>query len=77
MPDAQDRLMLATPKDLADALAFAPRFDGRKRAQTADELMTAFAAKGIVERREDSGFVIVKRRPEVGGAALGRGAEKR
>jgi hypothetical protein len=31
MSDAPDRLTPATPEDLADALAFARRFDGRKR----------------------------------------------
>jgi hypothetical protein len=37
MPDA-DRLTPADPKDLADALAFALRYSGRKRVNDAAEI---------------------------------------
>jgi hypothetical protein len=46
--------------DLADALAFRLRFDGRKGA---DELMSTIVVKRFVERLERSGFVAVKRPP--------------
>ena len=39
MTDAPDRLTPAAPDDLADALAFALRFDGRKRKHDAAEMM--------------------------------------
>ena len=40
-----DKLTPADPRDIADALAFALRFDGRKRVHSADELMSAIVAK--------------------------------
>jgi hypothetical protein len=39
MPAPDDRLTAATPDDLAVALAFALRFQGRKRVRNADELI--------------------------------------
>ena len=66
MPDA--RLTPATPEDLADALAFALRFNGRKRVHSADEIMSAIVAKRLVEHLERSGFVVMKR-PPIGGSA--------
>jgi hypothetical protein len=68
MPDAADRLTPATPEDLADAIAFALRFNGRKRVHNADELMSAIVAKRLVEHLERSGFVVMKR-PPIGGSA--------
>jgi hypothetical protein len=67
MPDA-DRLTPATPEDLADAIAFALRFNGRKRVHNADELMSSIVAKRLVEHLERSGFVVMKR-PPIGGSA--------
>lgn len=43
----------ATPDDLADALAFALRFEGRKRKHDADEFMAMMVANGL--RRTLSG----------------------
>jgi hypothetical protein len=60
-------------RDVADALAFALRFQSRKRVHNADELMSAIVAKRLVEHLERSGFVIMKRPPIGGAAALGRG----
>jgi hypothetical protein len=39
MPDAAEKLTPADPSDIAAALAFALRFQGRKRVHNADELM--------------------------------------
>ncbi len=75
MTDAPDRLRPATPEDLADALAFALRFDGRKRKHDAAEMMAAIVAKRLVEHLERSGFVVMKRPPIGGASALGRGSE--
>jgi hypothetical protein len=44
MPDDRDSLSPATPEDVADALAFALRFQGRKRIHNADEIMSAIVA---------------------------------
>jgi len=70
MPEAPKRLMPATPHDLADALALALRFSGRKRVRNADELMSAIVAKRLVEHLERAGFVVIKRPPIGGGAVL-------
>jgi hypothetical protein len=67
----------ATADDVADALAFALRFQGRKRVHNADEIMSAIVAKRLVEHLERSGFVVMKKPPIGGGAALGRGFEGR
>jgi len=77
MSDDPGALSPATFEDVADALAFALRFQGRKRVHSADELMSAIVAKRLVEHLERSGFVVMKRPPIGGGAALGRGFEGR
>jgi hypothetical protein len=68
MTDAPERLTPATPEDLADALAFALRFDGRKRKHDAAEMMARIVAKRLVEHLERSRFVVMKR-PPIGGSA--------
>jgi hypothetical protein len=67
----------ASPDDLADALAFALRFDGRKRKHDAGEFMAAIVARRLVEHLDRAGFVVMKKPPAIGAAALGRGFEKR
>ncbi len=74
MSDA-DKLTPADPSDLTEALAFALRFEGRKRVHKADEIMAEIVAKRLVEHLERAGFVLMKRPLAVGGAALGRGFE--
>ena len=75
MPDDPGKLSPADPRDLEAALAFALRFQGRKRVHNADEIMAEIVAKRLVEHLERSGFVIMKRPADIGGAALGRGFE--
>ena len=58
-----DDLRPASPEDLADALAFALRFDGRKRKHDAGEFMAAIVAKRLVDHLERAGFVVMKRPP--------------
>ena len=70
-----DKLTPADPQDLADALAFALRFQGRKRVHNADEIMAEIVAKRLVEHLERAGFVVMKRPPEIGAAALAQGYE--
>jgi hypothetical protein len=72
MPDA-DRLTPASSEDLADALAFALRYVGRKRTHDAGEMMAAIVAKRLVEHLERAGFVVMKK-PPIGGGAAGGGA---
>jgi hypothetical protein len=75
MSDPADKLTPADPRDLADALAFALRFQGRKRVHNADEIMSGIVAKRLVEHLERAGFVVMKRAAIVGAAAIGRGFE--
>ncbi len=75
MTDPPGKLTPADPRDLASALAFALRYQGRKRVHNADEIMAEIVAKRLVEHLERAGLVVMKRRPIGGGAALGRGFE--
>ena len=75
MRDSVEKLTPADPGDLAAALAFALRFQGRKRVHNADELMAEIVAKRLVEHLERAGFVVMKRAPAVGGSAIARGFE--
>ncbi len=74
MPDA-DKLTPADPSDLAAALAFALRYQGRKRVHNADEIMAEIVAKRLADHLERAGFVVMKRPADIGTAALGRGFE--
>ncbi len=71
MPDDEN----LTPATASDALAFALRFQGRKRVHNADEVMSVIVAERLVEHLERCGFVIMKKPPLCGGGALGRGFE--
>jgi hypothetical protein len=68
-----DKLTPADPKDLVDAIAFSLRFEGRRRVHQADEYMAAIAAERVVRHLERAGFVVMKKPPIDGHAALGRG----
>ena len=72
MPEPVD-LRPATPEDLAEALAYALRYSGRKQLRDSGEIMARIVAERLVEHLERSGFVVMKRPHTVGGAALGRG----
>ena len=64
----------ATPEDVALTLMIALSVAGRKsRIPGAREIMARIVADRLVEHLERSGFVIMKRPPSVGAAALGRG----
>jgi hypothetical protein len=71
-----DKLLPADSKDLAEAVAFALRFEGRRRVHHADEYMAAIAAERVVRHLERAGFVVMKKPPIDGHAALGRGFER-
>ncbi len=45
----------------AGTLAFALRYQGRKRVHNADEIMAVMVAKRLVEHLERSGFLVMKR----------------
>jgi hypothetical protein len=62
MTDAE-QFTPAKPEDIAQALAHAFQFDGRKRTHRADEIMARTVAAQLVEALERAGFVIMQRPP--------------
>jgi hypothetical protein len=68
MSDIEEKLTPADPSDLADAIAFALRYSGRKRVHNGDEFMAKIAAGRIVRHLELARFVVM-RRPPIGGSA--------
>jgi hypothetical protein len=72
-----DKLTPADPADIANALAFMLRFQGRKRIHNADEIMAEIVAKRLVDHLERSGFIVMKRPPALGGSALATGFGER
>jgi hypothetical protein len=62
MPDSP-RLTPATADDLKQALAFALRFEGRKRVHRGNELMAAITAERLFKYLEQSGSVVMRRPP--------------
>lgn len=73
MADQTENLSPADPADLADTLAFALQFDGRKRKHGADSFMATITAKHLVEHLTRSGFVVLKKPPLSGHSQLGSG----
>jgi hypothetical protein len=59
MPDAP-HLRPATPDEIADALPFALRYQGRKRVHHADDMMARITADRLVRHLKASGFVLMK-----------------
>lgn len=53
----------ARPEEIASALSYALRYDGRKRSHTADEIMAQITADRLVEYLRRSGFVVMKGEP--------------
>ncbi len=63
-------LLPAAPQDIADALAFALRYSGRKRVHDSAEIMSAIVAKRLVEHLDRCGFVVMRKPPIPGSAPL-------
>ena len=74
MTDA-DRLTPATPQDIAEVLAFALRFDGKKRKTDGAEMMSRIVAERLVRHLTRCGFAILKKPPISGTAAPNCGDE--
>jgi hypothetical protein len=62
-----DKLTPADPSDLADAIAFALIFRGKKRVPDSDGFMATIAGDRIVRHLENAGYVVIKK-PPIGGA---------
>ena len=65
-PTATASLRPAEPDELLETLAFALRYDGRRRVDTAGEMTARIAAKHLAEHLRMSGFVIMKKPPAPG-----------
>jgi hypothetical protein len=50
----------ATGDEIAAALSFALRYQGRKRVFDADDVMAQITAERLVQHLEASGFVVMK-----------------
>ena len=68
MPDVKEKLTPADPDDLARWLAFALKFEERKRWHDADALMADIVAKRLIRYLERARYVVMKR-PPIGGSA--------
>ena len=60
MTDTPD-LRPATAKEIAEALSFALRYNGRKRVHDAEDAMGRITAERLVQHMEASGFVVMKK----------------
>ena len=63
MADDPAPLRPATTDEIADTLAFALRFNGRKRVHQGDEFMAKITAERLIEHLELAGFVVMKKPP--------------
>ena len=68
MTVTREKLSLASAEEVADAIAFALRYSGRKRVHDAAEMMSLIVAKRLVAHLERCGFVVMKG-PPIGGSA--------
>jgi hypothetical protein len=59
MPETPN-LRPASPDEIAEALSFALRYEGRKRVNHADTMMARITADRLVRHLERSGFVVMK-----------------
>lgn len=55
-----ERLRPATPEEIAESIAFALRYEGRKRVTHADDMMARITADRLVRHLQGSGFVLMK-----------------
>ena len=53
----------ADPADVADALAYALRYDGRRRVYHADDAMARITAERLIRHLERAGFVLMRSEP--------------
>ncbi|HEY0421340.1 MAG TPA: hypothetical protein VGC80_17625 [Acetobacteraceae bacterium] len=60
---ADDTLIPTDLADVAQSLAFALRYEGRKRVHHADDFMARIAGERLAEHLKRSGFVVMKRPP--------------
>jgi hypothetical protein len=64
MPETP-HLSAASPDEIAETLAFALRYDGRKRVYHADAMMARITAGRLLRHLESSDFVVMTAPPAV------------
>ena len=62
MLDPDEKLTPADPEDLASSIAFALKFEGRKRWHDADAFMADIVAKRLVRYLERARYVVMNAR---------------
>jgi hypothetical protein len=60
MMSEDGKLRPATTEEIADSIAFALRYEGRKRVTHADEMMARITADRLVRHLRRSGFVVMR-----------------
>lgn len=55
-----ERLRPATADEIVESIAFALRYEGRKRVTHADDMMARITADRLMRHLEGSGFVVMK-----------------
>jgi hypothetical protein len=73
MTEPDPKLTPATPDDLASALSFALRFEGRKSQHDSDRLNADIVAKRLVRHLDRAGYVVMKKPPLGGHDQVARG----
>jgi len=68
-----DELRPATPEEIAEALSFALRFDGRKPFPQSSSLMARITAQHLVEHLQRCGFQLMKRPDAAAPSTTGHG----
>jgi len=53
----------ADPAEVADALAYALRYDGKRRVHHADGVMARITAERLIRHLERAGFVLMRSEP--------------
>jgi hypothetical protein len=71
----ETRLRPASAEEIADSLAFALRYDGRKRVTHADGMMARITADRLVQHLRESGFVLMKQPEGTAPSTSEHGAE--
>ena len=61
MSNPLDHLRPADPDSVAESLSVALQFEGRRRVQHADSVMTMVAAERLVKHLVRAGFVVMRR----------------
>ena len=56
-------LRSADPADVADALAYALRYDGNRRVYHTDDVMARITADYLISRLAQGGFVVMRAPP--------------